>query len=70
VSVLFHLAAQQDWERASSARAYTTASLREDGFIHCVTATQHARVANDLYSGRTDLACVPQLIGLLGHIRA
>jgi uncharacterized protein (DUF952 family) len=52
---LFHLAAQQDWERASSARAYTTASLREDGFIHCVTATQHARVANDLYSGRTDL---------------
>jgi len=55
VSVLFHLAAQQDWERASRAGAYTTASLREDGFIPCATATQHARVANDLFAGRADL---------------
>jgi uncharacterized protein (DUF952 family) len=55
MSVLFHLAAQQDWEQASSARAYTTASLREDGFIHCSTATQHATVANNLFAGRADL---------------
>jgi uncharacterized protein (DUF952 family) len=35
--------------------AYTTASLREDGFIHCSMATQHATVANNLFAGRTDL---------------
>jgi len=57
VGVLFHLAVQQDWERASRLRGYTTASLREDGFIHCVMATQHARVANDLYRAGPTWCC-------------
>jgi uncharacterized protein (DUF952 family) len=55
VSVIFHLAAHEDWERASSAGRYTTASLHDDGFIGCSTATQHAAVANARFAGRTDL---------------
>ena len=54
-SVLFHLAARGDWERTSSARAYATASLHDDGFIHCSTASQHAAVANSRFTGRDDL---------------
>jgi hypothetical protein len=34
VSVIFHIAGQQDWERASRAGTYTTVSLAEEGFIH------------------------------------
>ena len=55
MSVIFHIATQQHWERASRAGVYTTASLREDGFIHCATATQHATVANKRFAGRADL---------------
>jgi uncharacterized protein (DUF952 family) len=55
MSVIFHIATQQHWERASRAGVYTTASLREDGFIHGATATQHATVANKLFAGRADL---------------
>jgi uncharacterized protein (DUF952 family) len=55
VSVIFHLAAHEDWERASSAGRYTTASLHDDGFIGCSTATQHAAVANARFAGRADL---------------
>lgn len=55
MSVIFHLAAHEDWERANSAGVYTTASLHDDGFIHCSTATQHAAVATARFAGRTDL---------------
>jgi uncharacterized protein (DUF952 family) len=34
MSVLFHIAARRDWERAERAKAYTVASLAADGFIH------------------------------------
>ncbi len=55
MSVLFHITARQDWERATRAGIYTAASLAGDGFIHCSTATQHAAVTNASYRGRTDL---------------
>jgi uncharacterized protein (DUF952 family) len=55
MTVLFHITAQQDWERAMRAGRYAAASLDGDGFIHCSTATQHAAVANASYRGRTDL---------------
>jgi uncharacterized protein (DUF952 family) len=55
MSVLFHLATRQDWERAGGAQAYTTPSLDGHGFIGCATAQQHAAVANARFTGRTDL---------------
>jgi uncharacterized protein (DUF952 family) len=55
MSVIFHIAAREDWERAGGAGVYTMASLHGDGFIHCSRATQHAAVANNLFAGRADL---------------
>jgi uncharacterized protein (DUF952 family) len=55
MSVIFHLADREDWERAGRAGTYSAASLREDGFVHCATATQHATVANAGFAGRPDL---------------
>jgi uncharacterized protein (DUF952 family) len=55
LSVLFHLAARADWERAGRTGLYTPPSLRRDGFVHCATAGQHAGVANALFAGRADL---------------
>jgi uncharacterized protein (DUF952 family) len=55
VSVIFHLAAREDWERASRDGVYTTASLYGDGFIGCATAAQHAAVAGARFAGRGDL---------------
>lgn len=50
--MIFHLAPQAEWEDAGT---YRPASLTEDGFIHCSTASQLLGVANDLYAGRDDL---------------
>jgi uncharacterized protein (DUF952 family) len=55
MSVIFHLAARQDWERAIQVGRYVAASLDGGGFIHCSTAAQHAAVANALFAGRADL---------------
>jgi uncharacterized protein (DUF952 family) len=55
MSVIFHLATREEWERATRTGAYTTASLDGEGFIHCSTATQHAAVANAHLAGQTDL---------------
>jgi hypothetical protein len=54
VSVIFHLAAHEDWERANSAGVDTTASLHDDGFIDCSTAPRHAAVASARFEGRVD----------------
>jgi uncharacterized protein (DUF952 family) len=55
MSVLFHLSAPEDWERASRSGVYTAASLHDHGFIGCATAAQHAAVANARFAGRGDL---------------
>jgi uncharacterized protein (DUF952 family) len=55
VSVIFHLAAREDWERASRDGVYTAASLYGDGFVGYATATQHAAVAGARFAGRGDL---------------
>jgi uncharacterized protein (DUF952 family) len=55
MSVIVHIAARDDWERARSAGAYTTASLHNEGYVHCASATQHATVANARFAARTDL---------------
>jgi uncharacterized protein (DUF952 family) len=55
MSVIFHLAAPEDWERASRGDVYTAASLNDHGFVGCATATQHAAVANARFADRGDL---------------
>ena len=45
---VFHLAAPEDWEKASE-EAYRASSLDSEGFIHCSYAHQVAVVANRFY---------------------
>jgi uncharacterized protein (DUF952 family) len=66
MSVLFHLSAPEDWERASRSGVYTAASLHDHGFIGCATAAQHAAVANARFAGRGD-RCRPG--GLPARVR-
>lgn len=53
--MIFHLAARDEWR---SVESYRPPSLEEEGFIHCSTAGQLVDVANDLYTGRSDLLLV------------
>jgi uncharacterized protein (DUF952 family) len=53
--VIFHLAAEADWEAARRAGAYTADSLSTEGFIHCSTPDQIVRVANARFRGRHDM---------------
>jgi uncharacterized protein (DUF952 family) len=55
VSVIFHLAVREDWERAGRTGVYTPASRPGGGSIGCATADQHAAVANARFAGRADL---------------
>jgi uncharacterized protein (DUF952 family) len=55
VSVIFHIANGQDWERAITSGTYTTESGHRHGVIGCSSPAQHAAVANQLFAGRTDL---------------
>lgn len=50
---IFHLADHADWARGAD--EYRTASLDDDGFIHCSTAGQIAGVARRLYLDANDL---------------
>ena len=53
--MIFHLAAVSEWRDPDS---YRPASLAEEGFIHCSTASQLVDVANGLYPGRRDLLLI------------
>lgn len=54
-SILFHFAARRDWAEAQSEDVYRTASLAQEGFIHCATRTQIPGVIQRHLRGRTDL---------------
>lgn len=51
--MIFHLVAQEEWEAAGE--HYSPASLESEGFVHCSSGQQLARVANTLFAGRRDL---------------
>ncbi len=54
--IILHLISQTDWESAKSNAEYRAESLAAEGFIHCSQdEEQLLRVANRLYSGRTDM---------------
>jgi uncharacterized protein (DUF952 family) len=55
VPVIFHIASASDAERAR-AGTYAPPSLAREGFIHCSTAEQVARVANAFFAGLRDPA--------------
>jgi uncharacterized protein (DUF952 family) len=54
-SLIFHITHRPDWEKALLDGAYTAPSLAGQGFIHCSYAHQVVRVANNYYSGQSNL---------------
>jgi uncharacterized protein (DUF952 family) len=53
--MIFHITSRTAWESALGAGIYEADSLSTEGFIHCSTADQYIRVANQRFQGRTDL---------------
>jgi uncharacterized protein (DUF952 family) len=51
--VIYHFCPRSDWE--SSQDPYVAPSLSDEGFIHCSSLEQVARVATALEPGRSDL---------------
>jgi uncharacterized protein (DUF952 family)/RimJ/RimL family protein N-acetyltransferase len=54
-ALILHLCKHQEWEAAQAIGEYRTASLEEEGFIHCSRPEQILDVANHFYPGREDL---------------
>lgn len=52
---ILHMTTESAWKDGQAAGAYRAESLASQGFIHCSTAEQVARVANKHYARRTDL---------------
>ena len=53
--MIFHITSRKAWEAALGAGIYEADSLSTEGFIHCSTADQYIRVANQRFRGRQDL---------------
>jgi uncharacterized protein (DUF952 family) len=54
-TVILHITERSHWERAQVVGEYRTDSLETQGFIHCSTPEQVARVANALFRDQSDL---------------
>ena len=53
--IILHITEHRSWQSAQVAGTYRAASLDTEGFIHCSTAEQVERVANNFYKGQSDL---------------
>ena len=52
---IYHITAREAWERAKPAGSYRPDAFAADGFIHCSTRDQVARVADARFRGRRGL---------------
>lgn len=55
MSLLVHIARYEDWKKARESGTYRTASLEQEGFIHCSTLFQVVGVANSMFHGEKGL---------------
>lgn len=55
MDVIYHIVEQAVWKEAVVGTHYMPSSLATSGFIHCSTAEQVVRVANNLFRGRNGL---------------
>jgi uncharacterized protein (DUF952 family) len=53
--MIYRIAAIEDWKQAEETGYFQSADLAADGFIHCCSVEQIAKVANAFYTSRTDL---------------
>ncbi|HTY75373.1 MAG TPA: DUF952 domain-containing protein [Candidatus Nanoarchaeia archaeon] len=55
MSVIFHIAKRERWERAMLEGVYRGDTLDSEGFIHCSTIQQIVKVANALFLAQKKL---------------
>jgi uncharacterized protein (DUF952 family) len=55
VSVIYHVAARDDWQAALAAGSYAPPSLESAGFMLCARAERYVDLANTLFAGQRDL---------------
>lgn len=53
--VIYHITTAEEWNNAKSTGAYESASLKEEGFIHCAQDNQVEGVLERYFSGQTGL---------------
>ena len=55
MAIIFHITTRAEWDKGVADGAYRPASLASEGFIHCSTRGQVAKVADTRFRGREGL---------------
>ena len=55
METILHITRREDWETAVATPPYRADSLENEGFIHCSTAAQVLKPANEMFHGQTGL---------------
>lgn len=55
MSLIYHITRSSDWEKGKASGSYYSASLKEEGFIHCSEQEQLDGVRSRYFSGAQDL---------------
>lgn len=53
--MVYHLITPKEWETAKNQPSYAAESLVLEGFIHCSTAVQVARTANNYFKNQSEM---------------
>ena len=55
MSLIYHITTKQEWDDAQKSGQYESASLKEEGFIHCSEERQVAGVFQRFFSNKSTL---------------
>ncbi len=53
--MVYHLITPKEWETAKNQPSYAAESLALEGFIHCSTAVQVAKTANNYFKNQSEM---------------
>ena len=55
MAIIYHITTESEWKEAGEKGYYETASLKNEGFIHCCQEEQIAGVLQRYFAGRQNL---------------
>jgi|SRR5688572_3708513 uncharacterized protein (DUF952 family) len=55
MDIIYHITTSDEWKAGQEKGAYESASLKEEGFIHCSQQEQIAGVFERYFAGKTNL---------------
>jgi len=55
MALIYHITTRETWRKANETGAYTSPSLKEEGFIHCSELSQVEDIKSRFYEGVQDL---------------